>query len=381
MARFLLFLIPQSISLFGSSVLQFAIIWSIVYSYGSGTMLLLSAVLGFVPQILSSCLVGPTLDRRSKKAAIIASDGISALAAAAAMPFLSTGGDASVLLPRLAIRSFCQGVQTPAVNAVLPLLAPNGRLAMANGLRGFLSSIVMLLSPAAAGLLFPLDGGLELSLALDISTALAAMAALSLQAIPDIRGEGRVDMKGAARYVKSDRYLLFLLVFNAAASFAISPGAFMTPLLLQREYWASPSMLSISEMSYSIGMVAGGCIATIAGESMRQRRGYASALMAYGICLVLIGLVHSFPLYLLLNALIGISTPIYGALLNARVQERTEEGMLGRVMALLSASSSAALPLGMVLFGPLGDAIPIRSVFALSGAAAAFLSVLGLRRA
>ena len=114
---------------------------------------------------------------------------------------------------------------------------------------------------------------------------------------------------------------------------------------------------------------------------MRQRRGYASALMAYGICLVLIGLVHSFPLYLLLNALIGISTPIYGALLNARVQERTEEGMLGRVMALLSASSSAALPLGMVLFGPLGDAIPIRSVFALSGAAAAFLSVLGLRRA
>ena len=268
-----------------------------------------------------------------------------------------------------------------AVNAVLPLLAPNGRLAMANGLRGFLSSIVMLLSPAAAGLLFPLDGGLELSLALDISTALAAMAALSLQAIPDIRGEGRVDMKGAARYVKSDRYLLFLLVFNAAASFAISPGAFMTPLLLQREYWASPSMLSVSEMSYSIGMVAGGCIATIAGESMRQRRGYASALMAYGICLVLIGLVHSFPLYLLLNALIGISTPIYGALLNARVQERTEEGMLGRVMALLSASSSAALPLGMVLFGPLGDAIPIRSVFALSGAAAAFLSVLGLRRA
>ena len=381
MARFLLFLIPQSISLFGSSVLQFAIIWSIVYSYGSGTMLLLSTALGFVPQILSSCLVGPMLDRRSKKAAIIASDGISALAAAAAMPFLSTGGDAAVLLPLLAIRSFCQGVQTPAVNAVLPLLAPNGRLAMANGLRGFLSSIVMLLSPAAAGLLFPLDGGLGLSLALDIATALAAMAALSLQAIPDIRGEGRVDMKGAARYVKSDRYLLFLLVFNAAASFAISPGAFMTPLLLQREYGASPSMLSVSEMSYSIGMVAGGVIATIAGENMRQRRGYASALMAYGICLVLIGLVHSFPLYLLLNALIGISTPIYGALLNARVQERTEEGMLGRVMALLSASSSAALPLGMVLFGPLGDAIPISSVFALSGAAAAFLSVLGLRRA
>ena len=102
MARFLLFLVPQSLSLFGSSVLQFAIIWTIVYRYGSGSMLFLATMAGFVPQLISSYLIGPVLDRKPRKALIILSDGISAAGALAALASVLGGRDTAVLFPFLA---------------------------------------------------------------------------------------------------------------------------------------------------------------------------------------------------------------------------------------------------------------------------------------
>lgn len=368
MRKFLLFLIPQSLSLLGSSVLQFAMIWTIVFTYGSGTMLLLSTIMGFIPQIISSFLIGPTLDKRPKKLMIVLSDGISAIAALFFLMFSFFGySDARIILPVLAVRSFCQGIQTPSYNALLPLLSPEGRIVRANGLKGLSSSIVMLLSPAIAAFLFAFEYALVYALLIDILTAALAISIIVFQRLPDVRGNGRVDLKSGIVYAKNDKYIYFLLMANAIALFAISPGAFMTPLFLSREYGATSLELSFSEMAYSIGMIGGGFFVSLLGENVIKRKGYAISLLVYGICLLLMGAMESFTLYIVFNLCIGISSPHYSAFLSAELQERTEPGMLGRVMALFSSSSSLSLPLGMVLFGPLSDIMPIRIVFALSG--------------
>ena len=331
-----------------------------------------------MPQIISSFLIGSVLDRKSRKLMIIIPDAISALSAALALVFVLHGLDGAILFPLLAIRSFCQGVQTPSANAVIPSLMPEERLVRANGMKGLLSSAVMLLSPALAGFLFSFSYGLVLSLLLDIVTAVLATAMLSFQRIPGGKLQERASMRDGLCYVRRNRVLLFLLIFNALASFAISPGAFMTPLLIGREYDASSSMLSLSEMSYSAGMIIGGVLVSAAGDRIGGRRGYAASLLAYGAFLALIGITRGFPCYLLLNLSIGVSTPFYAAFVNACIQKSTEEGMIGRVMAVLSATSSAALPLGMVLFGPLADILPVRTVFIISGLAAAAIAAIGM---
>ncbi|TKH63030.1 hypothetical protein FC680_08725 [Bacillus cereus] len=53
--KIILFLTAQTISLFGSSLVQYAIIWYITLTTSSGVMLTISTVCGFLPQIANSC--------------------------------------------------------------------------------------------------------------------------------------------------------------------------------------------------------------------------------------------------------------------------------------------------------------------------------------
>ena len=340
--------------------------------------MLLTTLLGFLPQIIVSLLIGPLLDRYSKKLVIMISDGLSAAAAILILPSILSG-DVSSVFPMLLVRSAAQGIQAPAYDAVLPLLVPEDRLVRANGIKGLMSSVMMLLSPALAALLYSSSYGLIYAIIFDASTALIAIASLLFQRLPGIKAGERIDLLSGLRYCREDSSLLKLIIFNAVAVFSISPGAFLTPLLLSREYDASSALLSISEISYSAGMITGGLLIASIGDRLKGRRGYGIALMLYGLCLILVGTIRGIVPYIILNAIIGISTPSYTALLNAEVQSRTEESMMGRVMALLSASSSVALPLGMILFGPLADLIPIRTVFMLSGVIASVIAICGRR--
>lgn len=336
--------------------------------------MLLATILGFLPQLIVSLLIGPILDRYPKKRMIMISDGICAAAALLMLPSVLSG-DISVVFPMLLVRSAAQGIQVPAYDAVLPILVPEGRLVRANGLKGLASSFIMLLSPALAALIYSSSYGLIYAIALDALTAGAAIISLLLQRLPDRGSVERIDLLSGLRYCRGKGDLLSLLIFSALAVFSISPGAFMTPLILSREYDASASILSLSEMSYSAGMIAGGVAVSSIGDRLGVRGGYRISLALYGLCLMLMGALDGIVLYIMLNLIIGISTPSYTALLNSEVQSRTDEEMLGRVMALFSASSSAALPLGMILFGPLADIIPIRAVFMLSGALAGIVAM------
>lgn len=340
--------------------------------------MLLTTLLGFLPQIIVSLLIGPLLDRYSKKLVIMLSDGLSAAAALLMLPAVLSG-NITVVFSMILVRSAAQGIQAPAYDAVLPLLVPEERLVRANGIKGLMSSVMMLLSPALAALLYSSSYGLIYAIIFDASTALIAIASLLFQRLPGIKAGERIDLLSGLRYCREDSSLLKLIIFNAVAVFSISPGAFLTPLLISREYDASSALLSISEISYSAGMITGGLLIASIGDRLKGRRGDGIALLLYGLCLILVGTIRGIVPYIILNAIIGISTPSYTALLNAEVQSRTEENMLGRVMALLSASSSVALPLGMILFGPLADIIPIRTVFMLSGVTASVIAICSRR--
>ena len=61
--RATLFLISQNISLFGSSVVAYAIIWHITLKTSSGVWMMLSTLSAIVPEVLVSLLGGALADR------------------------------------------------------------------------------------------------------------------------------------------------------------------------------------------------------------------------------------------------------------------------------------------------------------------------------
>jgi len=79
MKKIALFLASQNVSLFGSSVVSFAIIWYITLETSSGKWVMLSAICSMLPQVLISLWAGVWADRYNRKYLILFSDGFIAL--------------------------------------------------------------------------------------------------------------------------------------------------------------------------------------------------------------------------------------------------------------------------------------------------------------
>lgn len=127
------FLSAQTISLFGSSIVQFAIIWQITLQSKSGVMMSVATICGYVPQMLISMFAGVLADRFSRRNLIMWSDGIIAFSTwIVAMAFLTGYQEMWMLYVVLLIRSAGSGIQMPAVNALLPQLVPQEHLLQIN---------------------------------------------------------------------------------------------------------------------------------------------------------------------------------------------------------------------------------------------------------
>jgi DHA3 family macrolide efflux protein-like MFS transporter len=70
-----LFLTSQAISLFGTMLVQYAIMWHIVLKTQSGAMMMLYILVGVLPTLFTSLLGGVWADRYNKKHLINIADG------------------------------------------------------------------------------------------------------------------------------------------------------------------------------------------------------------------------------------------------------------------------------------------------------------------
>ena len=154
-----LFLTGQTVSLFGSMIVQYAVMWYVTIETKSGLAVALYAVAAFLPQGLVSIFGGVLADRVNRRILVMTADGIIA-AATLVLAILMMSGitDLWIIVLAVAIRSLGAGVQTPAVTAMIPQLTPPDQLMRINGIFGTIQSAMMLLAPAAAGVVFGLFG-------------------------------------------------------------------------------------------------------------------------------------------------------------------------------------------------------------------------------
>ena len=378
------FLTAQTISLFGSSLVQYAIVWHITLSTSSGWMLTLSTLCGFLPQIMISLFAGDWLDRRDRKKTIMLADGVIALTTLVlAILFITGRGDVWLLFGALAIRSAGTGVQTPAVNALLPQLVPPQHLMRVNGIHSTLSSLTMFLSPAVSGAILS-AASLETTLLIDVITAVIGIsitATIRVDSAPVPRStEGSMLSRigAGAAYLRRDRSLQRLLIYQICVLFLISPSAFLTPLMVSRTFGPEVWRLTAGEMTYSLGMVCGGVLITAWGGFRSRSRTTLLAGAAYGALMIGLGEAPFFVAYLICNTLIGVTSPCYNTPITVSIQERVDPAFHGRIFSLMQISTSCALPLGMTVFGPLADRVPVQLLMVLCGCAVLLLSAAGL---
>src|SRR5688572_19792334 len=78
--RFFTLWTGQALSLLGSQLVQFAIIWYLTQETNSATTLAIASMMGLLPQVLLSPFIGTWVDRGNRRLILIAADTTVAIA-------------------------------------------------------------------------------------------------------------------------------------------------------------------------------------------------------------------------------------------------------------------------------------------------------------
>ena len=368
-----LFLSSQSLSLFGSNVVQYAIIWYVTLITRSGSVLAISTLSAFLPQIIISLFAGVWADRYDRKFLIIAADVLTAVSTLIlAVLFLLGYRELWLIFLVSGIRSVGAGIQSPAVNALLPQIVPTDRLIKVNSINGTLQPFIMIAAPLVSGAMLSFFR-LEAIFFVDVVTAILAVTLLLILKVPAHQKAaaeqktGYLDDLGAGlAYIGQNQVIKTLFIFLAFVSFLIAPIVFLTPLLVTRSFGAEVWRLTANEVTFFTGSILGGIILTVWGGFKNHFRTIGLSCILWAFLFTGLGLSKVFVLYLFFMFLSGLPMPFLHASTTTLLQERVRPDMQGRVFGVQQLIMNTILPVGMLVFGPIADIITIEALLVLT---------------
>ena len=129
-SRFFLIWTGQAFSLFGSSLVDFALIWWLTIETGSENILAFSSLLALLPRMILGPFAGAIIDRMNRKKVMLMADGAIAVVTVilVVMVHLDVVSVAVVLLV-LFLRSMGAMFHQPAMKSATALLVPEEQLA------------------------------------------------------------------------------------------------------------------------------------------------------------------------------------------------------------------------------------------------------------
>ena len=379
----MLFLSSQCITLFGSMIVQMSIIWYVTLKTSSGGWVAAFTICSYLPQFLISFFAGVWADRYSRKKLIILSDvviAITTLIMFYVMPMVSSDFVLlSALLVISIIRSVGAGVQTPAVNAVIPHLVPEEYLMKYNGINATAQSIVQFAAPVVAGTVLSI-GTFRFTLFIDIVTAFIGVGLLSCVLLPNQETSNEnvsvlSEIKKGISYAFSDKVIGKILIVYGLFILLSVPAGFMAALLVSRVYGDVYWYLTAVELVGFAGMALGGVLMGMWGGFKSRLKTFASGLLILSIMTIGMGVSPYFILYLVMMFVYSVALTIIQTAVTTIIQEKAEGSMLGRVFGLMGAMYSGFLPVGMAIFGPLADMLPLQWIMVGSGIALVLTTV------
>nr|AIA10459.1 major Facilitator Superfamily [uncultured bacterium] len=363
----ILFLSSQTLSLFGSALVQYAIMWYITLTTQSGMMMTLYIICGFIPTFLLSPFAGVWADRFNRKSLIMIADAmIAVVTLILAITFMLGYQAVWLLFVISAVRALGAGIQTPAVGAILPQIVPQEKLTKVNGINGSLQALTMFVAPIVSAALLTM-ATIEMILFIDVVTAAIAIFTLFVFLKIPLHKKASVtqstgyldDFKEGLVYIKQHAFLKSFFIFFAFFFVLMAPAAFLTPLQVTRSFGDDVWRLTAIEIAFSVGMMAGGGIIASWGGFKNKVYTMAIASFIMAASTFALGIVPVFWIYLAIMAVFGVAMPIFNTPTTVMLQEKVDENYLGRIFGVFGMISTSMMPIGMLIFGPLADVVKI----------------------
>jgi DHA3 family macrolide efflux protein-like MFS transporter len=350
--------------------------WHLTLTTKSGVVLALAAVFGFLPQALVSIFAGVWADRVNRKIMIIVADSAIALATFGLALFMLTGvDDLWLIFLVMAVRSVGAGVQSPAISALLPQIVPTEKLMRVNGINSSVQSSLMLLAPVAAAAVY---GSMSLVgiLFIDVVTAIIGLSLLATVAVPTLarvtsadKPAYFADLKDGMTYIFSHQLVRWVMAIFAIVFLLIVAPSNLSPLMLVRNFGTEIWKLTVLELSFGVGMAAGGALIAVLANKLDRIGTIISTSIVFGVLAIVMGFTTNLILFFSLFFVIGLIVPAFSTSAMTLLQETVEPERQGRVFGFVGIVIAVAMPLGMAVLGPLADVVSVEILLIVTGAA------------
>ncbi|MEJ2305877.1 MAG: MFS transporter [Anaerolineales bacterium] len=378
----------QALSILGSQLVQFALIWYLTVQTGSATVLATASLVGMLPNVVLGPFIGTLVDRWNRRRTMLLADSIEALATIAlAVLFALDVVEVWQILVIFFIRSLAGAFHANAMNASTSLMVPVEHLTRIQGFNQLLEGgLNVLAAPLGALLLGMLS--MQGILSVDVITALFAILPLAFIHVPQpernaVGGEKTTfwtDFKAGLRYMIGWPGLLIIGLMTVGINFTIIPAFSLLPLMIKDYFGGSAIHLSWVESAMGAGMIAGGALLGLWGGFSRKILTSLVGLMGMGAGTLILALAPASAISLAVGAalLVGLMTPMTMGPFFAVIQSTVEPDMQARIFSLLSSVGTGIAPLGLMIAGPVSDRVGIQAWFLLGGILCIFMAVCGL---
>ena len=382
----------QALSILGSQLVQFALIWYLTVKTGSAMVLATASLVGMLPSVILGPFVGALVDRWNRRWIMLIADSIITLATIMlAVLFALDAVAIWHIYVVMFIRSLAGCFHSNAMSASTSLMVPVENLTRIQGINQMLNGGLNVVSAPMGALLLdvlPLQG----ILAIDVVTALFAILPLVFIRIPqperiesgteDNEEQSTVwqDFKAGFRYVLGWPGLLIVSLMTVGINFTVIPAFSLLPLMVKEYFGGNAIQLSWVESAMGIGMIVGGGLLGVWGGFERKILTSMIGLMGMGVGTLVLALAPASAMPMAIGGalLVGLMSPITMGPFFAVIQSTVEPNMQARIFSLLNSVGSAMAPVGLMFAGPAADRFGIQAWFLLGGLLCILMAVAGL---
>lgn len=419
---YILLVMGQGLSLFGSMMLRFAMSMWVLDETGSATVFASVLAAAIVPTILLSPFGGVLADRVNRRTIMVTLDAGSGLLVLAAASWFAVqdGGFSITAVGALMVSlSVLSAFETPTVQAALPqLLRGSGEAVIRRGM-AVINQVQQLSSPLPSfigGALYGLIGiGPLLGVTIACFFCTAALECFihleppqkneprepippamdhahsdrttpqsdCTEATPSDTARGWIsDIAAALRFLTHERpnILRLMLLASVLNLFAVGYSAVGFPFMIRTVLGFDATVYGICNGITGVAAVIGATLAGLLATALTIDR-MPTAMAALGAVILPAGIGFLLPLgnttklmvLVLSCCLVSLACSFTNIIAIPAIQIRTPETMTGKVMSLLASFATCAQPLGQMLYGWLYDAVAPEWI--LLGTAAAILAL------
>lgn len=375
----------QLFSTLSSSIVGYAVVFWLSLKTGSAEVLAYAMIATLLPQLILGLFTGVYIDRWNRKLTMIFADSFIAFCTAILCIMFYIGKvEIWQIYIMLGLRSVGSAFHMPAMQASIPLLAPESELMRISGINQIIYSISNIAGPALAALLITF---LEMNyvLMLDIGGALIACISLLFVTIPNPSKENATENNNFLKEIKEglqaifhNRGMAWLFVCDVSAMFFIIPIAALFPLMTLNHFMENTFQMSLIETIWGGGMLIGGMLVGLNKlKTFNKAVLIASMCIIDGITFFLTGFLptNGFILFAFFTGISGIAGAIWNSAFTTIMQTKIEPDKLGRAFSTYDSLMLMPSIPGLLATGYIAETIGLSNAFIISGIG---ISIIGI---